>query len=328
MARIFSEGFETGSHWAASTGGSVSVTTTNARISGWCLYLPANSSATFVFPQRSEFYLTAAIRRESGTTRIGWRAGASELGRIEVSDTTSRITLYIGASAVTTGNLVLPWNAWIVLQMYIKIADSGGRVVVYVDGVKDIDYTGDTKPGTITTVDSVRFDSPLLSSFRVDDIFINDTSGSTDNTYPDGNHIYGLVPTSDTEVSGLKDKQGGTSDLYGSIDEQPHNSDADYIWGDTSGQYGLFGCADLPSLPAGASVVSVWVEAVAMKTDAGGANAYLGISEGGTTTWGDPIPLSTSYNRIRSARYTTNPRTGSPWSVAQVGDISIGFRLE
>ncbi len=328
MARIFSEGFETGSHWAASTTGGVSVTTTNARISGWCLSFVAGSSATFAFPQQSEFYLTFAIRRESGTARVLWLSGTNEVGRIEVSSTSSKITLYIGGSAVATGNRVLPWNAWIVLQMYIKIADSGGRVVVYVDGVKDIDYTGDTKPGTFTTVDLVKFDCPLYSSFRVDDIFINDTSGTTDNTYPDGNHIYGLVPTSDTEVSGLKDKQGGTSNIYQSIDEQPHNSDTDYIWGDTSGQYGLFGCADLPSLPAGASVVSVWVEAVATKTDANGANAYLGVSEGGTTTWGDPIPLSTSYNRIRSARYTTNPRTGSPWSAAQVGDISIGFKLE
>ena len=151
--RILTEGFEAGIGGWSSRSGSVTVTQTNARISGYCAAIGSGAYIHYAIQSLPELYVTFALRREAGESQFSWYFGTTGLGFLLFDSLASKIRVFVGGSQVAEGSRVCPWNEWFIIQAYIRIGDSNyGRIVVKVDGVTDVDFTGETAPEWEETV--------------------------------------------------------------------------------------------------------------------------------------------------------------------------------
>jgi len=72
----------------------------------------------------------------------------------------------------------------IYLEVYVKIDDTVGRVVVKAEGVTVVDFTGDTKNGGTGTLYQVGFGHTAGSNNAgMDDLYINDSAGAVNNGF-------------------------------------------------------------------------------------------------------------------------------------------------
>lgn len=62
----------------------------------------------------------------------------------------------VDTTVVATGTLITASDAWSNIQIDCKIADTGGYLNVKVHGATNFSFTGDTKPGTSSTIQYVR----------------------------------------------------------------------------------------------------------------------------------------------------------------------------
>src|SRR4051812_18425242 len=61
------------------------------------------------------------------------------------------------STLLATGTTLLGQSTWHWIEIKATIADAGGTAIVKVDGVEEINFTGDTKnAGTLTTISTVR----------------------------------------------------------------------------------------------------------------------------------------------------------------------------
>lgn len=160
---------------------------------------------------------------------------------------------YTGTSTELIGSTVTGvTTGWRVFEGYVKIStDIGvGRFVLRIDGVTEIDFTGVTQLGAKTQVASMKHAGHYgFESQYFDDIIVNDTTGSSFNSWPMGVKIHKVaLPTQNGNYHAWTPSAG---DNFQCIDEVPPSmtdfltgsvGDKDsYAFGDAPG--GLTGIA-------------------------------------------------------------------------------------
>lgn len=135
---------------------------------------------------------------------IRWKsAGGTVLGGLVLNHTTRQLEIYLGnfaGSPVATSSIALTTNTMHLIELRIKIADSGGIITLRVDLNEEAEFTGDTQPGAdtaITAIDFGNFYNSATSFTYFDDIIVHDTTGARNNSWPDGAKVYYMVPTGD-----------------------------------------------------------------------------------------------------------------------------------
>ncbi len=85
--------------------------------------------------------------------------GTTEIGSVSLDQTTQTISLYTSTATLlaTSAAAVFPVNSYFTLDVHFRMLDAGGLYEAFVDGVSVVSFTGDTKPGTDTTVNSFGF---------------------------------------------------------------------------------------------------------------------------------------------------------------------------
>jgi hypothetical protein len=325
MARVFTEGFEMGDSLFFDTF-SGSIVTSPKRSGNYAASLTAISLKNI--STVSEFYLRAACYFadvDATSQRILWRSDSTVLGHVRL--TGQHLAAYVGTSTLAaTGSATLQLNTWYLIEVYIKIADSGGRFVVKVDGVSDIDYTGDTKPGTATTVNVIGFTGAGGGlTLGLDDLALNDTTGTTNNSYCGDGKVIALIPTAPGDVTQLTVYSGGVAN-WTCVDDIPvATSPDDYVEGTITGYYDLYHLADLP-WASGITVTNVWVDARILDSVAASGACRLGIKTTQGETWSSTISLVNSTNDYQSPYWASKPSGGS-WSVTDLNNLQAGFMV-
>lgn len=335
MTRILSDGFggqDLSYKWVTS-GGPVA-STTNARIEGYCCYFAVAGTG---YIQRTITALSSLFFRMSyyyaaGTPSyiIGFYASATQLAYFSKNTSTNVMEAYVNGVKVATGSTVLLSATQYVVSGWYSVADSGGRMVLKINGVTDIDYTGDTKPGTDTTINIFRVTCALGSSTQntsIDDMALNDSAGSApDNTYPVDAHIYTLLPNGNGDSSQLTGSDGNSTDNYLLVNEAVPDNDSTYVESATSGQNDLYAMANLPTLPSGSTIIAVQVEAIARELTAAGDQINLGVKSGATTSWASGQATGTGYG-VFSSRFATDPDTSAAWTESGVNAMQAGVKV-
>lgn len=223
MARIFIDGFESGGYdmWDASSNASV-VSSAGLDMDGdYCLdlntvnagYVTENISAA------AEMYF-AFLYRPTGTSYYDIFTlyhDASYICHLIYQTTTLRC---YAASYNTNGSTQLTPNTTYLIEVYFKMADSGGRAVIKIDGIIDIDYTGDTKPYSSVSFNKVKLgyggndSDAYFDNFRMDDAH-----------WIGGTKIQKILPISAGNSTNWTPSAGAN---YECVDERPP-SDADYV---------------------------------------------------------------------------------------------------
>jgi len=252
-----------------------------------------------------------ATFRDSGGT------GQITLGR----DALGKLTVFRGTTLIATGSIVMSLDVFYCIEVYLKIADSGGRVLAKIDGVSDtIDFTGDTKQSTLAEVAMLRLGTSVPGDYIAcyfDDVAVNDVSGAVNNTWPGQGGIVALFPSEPGEYDEWTPSTGANWDC---VEEAPP-SDANYVSSATSAKKDSYG---MPAMPGPGVISAVCWWARAKKDGAGDKNFKRLLRIGGTDYESAAVTLSTSiayYSEILEASPVV---PNDPWTVVEVDGMDVG----
>jgi hypothetical protein len=141
----------------------------------------------------------------------------------------------VNGSVVVTGKN-LNRSQWYHVELYVKVADSGGIIQTRIDGILDCNYSGDTKPGAGTTITGVEIANASNGQWVRTRCF--DDLAVKDNGWPgDVRFDAALVPLTDT-VTVEWDCSTGV-DHRALVDEVPPVT-TDYVYTAVNGERDLY----------------------------------------------------------------------------------------
>jgi hypothetical protein len=254
-------------------------------------------------------------------------AGATRHLTLNVN-TSGLLELRRGTSAsgtlLGTGTTVIGINVWHYIEMRATIADAGGVCQIRLDGVLEIDVTGDTKnAGTATSIDMVRLDSSNINQ-RCTDWYIANTAGSAPgNSWLGDTVVRTLVPTGDGALSQLVGSDGNSVSNWQQVDELPPST-TDYNGSPTTNAEDTYAITDLPS--TNVTVYGVQLSSVLAKSDAGVASSTPLVRIGSTDYDSGAKTLTTSYAEYLDL-YPASPATGVAWTPTEVNGAQIGMKV-
>lgn len=338
MARILTEGFELGDIYGLSSFYSKDVTTqavsANDYGSGaYSLKLWGPAFGQFSFEGLSAFYYRFRVRLgdigSDHTTVMEWRYNTTVIGSLRYNKDTQSMGIYRGTTLLATGSTIYVTtihNNPYLFETYVNVHDTTGRISVKIEGVLEasIDFTGDTKPGSETTVNNIRHYGMDNKHNYYDDIALNDTTGAVNNSWCGDGRIIGLMPTANGDITQLI--ANGAGDNYAYVDERPPDGNTTYVSGSASGQKDLYGIANLTD--TNVAISNVWVDARAVDTIADGGVCNLLLKTSGSVVTSGSSSLLTLYTKAQKSSYlNTNPVTGSAWTPGDIDDLQVGFEV-
>jgi hypothetical protein len=260
MARLATVGFETG---GVETNGAYTQTIPAigpdyARTGNYGMSIASAGFWSFNFGQNlTELYGRIAIRiaaaglvndnssfitfRNSVGATIGYLMYDGDLQQFKFS--------LNGTDILAMGNIGMQGNRWYVLEFYFKV-NASGQFVLKIDGVTDFSYSGNTGATNIRTF--WLMGPASVNAWWMDDIALNDATGSFENSYPGLGGIFFLKPNGDGAQSDFTPSEG--SDHYALVDDVPANT-TDYLQGLNGGEQELFDIEDTPEYVTTINVV-------------------------------------------------------------------------
>jgi len=251
---------------------------------------------------------------------LAWRnkATGATLGGIKYNHNTRALDLYTGnfSTLVASGTKQLDPKNWYVIEVRVKIDDTNGVIETRVDMIADASFSGDTKPGSETGVDLIRHGN-LNHHTYVDDIVLNDTSGTENNSWPGGVKCYPLRPNGDGATLEWTPTPGGSH--YTTVDDSEPDA-SDYLQTNAVDKVDEL---TLEDLPAEAQVVKgVVVHFWGQKgSEAAPSRVALGLKIGGSDYYSSDLDLPTSMQNVTHI-FNTNPAGGS-WSPDTVNGMNL-----
>ena len=226
MARIFIDGFESGDHdmWDAEDNATVIA---SGNIDGSYIldcndyYEYLQKSITAVSEMYFAFIWRPASATYSRCLLTLFNSGTSMI-RVGRNYSTNEMRVFVGAVEVADSSIVTPTeNTNYLMELWVTIANSGGRIVLKMDGVTVIDFTGDTQTGADTQFNQVRLGSDGVdrTNCYFDNFIMDDASWIGDT------NIQAVVPTGAGNTTGWTPSVGNNWEC---VDEKPA-SDVDYV---------------------------------------------------------------------------------------------------
>lgn len=330
MSLLFFDGFETYAtadilkEWSDSTG-TVAINASGGRRGGGALYAPDNTSLTSnvtkVLASAVSTIVIGFAFNPSSTPTLArnlarLRDGASN--QLEIKFNTNA-TLSISRNGTVLGTSVATVDVASdqYLELKATIHDTAGSFELRKNGVNILSASGvDTKNTTNASVSQVSFGTdgnPGSSTWKYDDLYILDTSGSSNNDFLGDIRIDAIYPNADGNYTDWTPSAG--TDHYALVDEATPNT-TDYVSSSTAGQKDSFAMASPPVL-ASELIFGVRVKVAALKDDAGERSIKVGVRSGVTDSVSADQALSTSqlyYSNI----HETDPDTGVAWTPAGI----------
>jgi len=317
MARVFIDGFESKSLdlWDAYSGWSFE---TSNPIDG-ASHIKSNSANAIKNLPVALSEVWVALRYKTESVGYGslnffeFRNGSTVVGTIQLNYNVFRV-LRGSSTVLATGTTIIVANQTLLLEARFKPADSGGVFQFKVNGVLDIDFSGDTTDGP-TTIDNIRIVSPNGNVFmNFDNIVVDDAE------FPGNTKIRALRPNGAGNSTQWTPSGGNNWDC---VDEVPA-SDSDYVATNTLDVVDLYSASDLPA--EAYSVKCVQVQARAYKEGTPDVqNLQLACRTHDTNYFSSNKALTTSA-KSHAQIWQTNPNTAEPWTISEVNAMEIGVK--
>lgn len=252
---------------------------------------------------------------ESGTVHVDLRNDAG--GHLQL--TRNGTVLGTGATSLSTGV-----NYYI--EVKVTISDTVGVAEIKINGVAELTLSSqDTRNGGSGVINQLKlgnFANYVVKYF--DDLYVCDTSGSTNNTYLGDVRIESLFPNGNGNYSQFTGSDGNSVDNYLLVDETTPNEDTDYVEDSNVNDIDTYAYTDVT--PTTGSVYGVQILPRARKTDAGSRSIRTVARLSGTDAVdSSDIALSTSYVYLPVIR-ETKPGGGS-WTLTDVNNSEFGTKL-
>lgn len=216
------------------------------------------------------------------------------------------------------------------IEFKVTISDAAGAYEVRINGSNVLSgSSADTKNTANATANTVRLgtDGALLVSGSVvtyEDLYINDGTGSTNNSFLGDVRVDCYMPSGNGNSSQLTGSDGNSTDNYLLVDEASQNGDTDYVQSATSGQKDTYAITDMSHTPT--SIFGAQINMVAKKDDSGTRSICAVTRSGGSDTDGATQALSTSYSCYREIR-ETDPNTSAAWTRTNLNSAEFGVKV-
>jgi hypothetical protein len=338
MARIWMSGFEAGSRDVFDSGTAV-IATTKARTGSYAGYVKETYFQQGIMP-RSELYIRLGLYMTGGSTRAatvnwGFLQALDSGGNAHLTFAVNRISQMLQViRGTSTGTLlgsgsVVAANTWYCYEVRVVIDDVYGVVQVKRDGTLDIDLVGteeaplDTRNAGNGDIGTIRFGSHDVTNGLfgyLDDIAINDTTGTINNSWPGRGGIYPMIPSGAGTLTQFTPDSGGN---YARVSDVPPDDDTSYVESavlDTSDLYTTAGVT-----PTDGTVSAVQWLARARLTDSGAGNLRRLVRHDGVNYAGDDQGLDTSYRYVSEIMEEAPDET--EWTLSKVNALEIGQQV-
>lgn len=240
-------------------------------------------------------------------------------------------------TVLATGATVYPRLNTTVLDVQIRVVihDTTGvfQVKAFSSGVGsatalEINFSGDTRNGGTGIINRIGFSMTSGVTMYFSDFVVNDTTGSSENSWPgpvrvvlskpsaDGGSGVQWTPLSSTNVSNIDDTIPGAHDVDVTYNEDSTAGHKDYFttWGSFSGMS--------PS-----SIHFVVTKCHIRSADGGAHTARTLAKNGGTNVNGATVALGATYGLIED-RYYNDPATSAAWaSFSAIAAAEFGYEL-
>ena len=323
MARVFIDGFESGDHdmWDVE-GNATAVSSDGLDMDGsYCLDL--NSVSEYLgknITAEDEMYFAFLYRPTNGSNSKSILAllnGGTVIVGIRRNVTTGFLEAYRGGVLINTGSISLQLNVTSLIEIHVKVADSGGRIETKVDGVTDIDFTGDTKPGADTQFNLVRLGFYAASVYvyaYFDNLIMDDAAWIGDTK------IQVVVPTGAGTTTGWTPSAGNN---WACVDEIPA-SDVDYVSINSNDVVDTYATGNMAGTIGSVKCVQIQSRA---RTDGAPTptNLKLAVRSGGTDYFSGDNAVPATEKSLWNL-WENNPADAAAWEESDVNNIEIGIK--
>lgn len=223
---------------------------------------------------------------------------------------------------------VLSHDTWYYFEFKGTIADAGGVAVLRINGVTEVNFSGDTRNAANASADRIQIGNAtagvLGSGLRFDDLYICDGTGSAPtNDFLGDCRVQSRLPNGNGNSSQFDGSDGNTTDNYLLVDDATQDGDTTYVQSPDVGDKDTYAYEDLT--PTSGTVYGVQALPYARKTDAGARSICSVARLSGTETDSSNKALSTSYLYYPDIR-EAKPGGGS-WSISDVNNAEFGQKV-
>jgi len=216
-----------------------------------------------------------------------------------------------GASGATIASGAIPVTiaTWFLLEGHVVIDNATGVFTTKINGVQDVNFSGDTQGTANATVTNWRANITAGTTVYYDDILFDDAVWIGDS------HLIYLYPTGAGYSTQWTPSAGAN---WQCVDERPC-SDADYNSAASGGLIDGYGMVDYTGTDL--EIIGVWALACATST-VGGEQMKVGFRTGGSNYVSAAQALATGTSQIVPGDYhATNPATAAAWIDADLDGI-------
>lgn len=338
MARLFATGFEAGSNGIFDLGGvsgGAGVQTSITR-GPWSTYALAGGNfqiagqrsfgaAVSSFYSGFGFFATGAEAFQS----ISWLSPNGVINLQVITNGSNKLQVRRGTSTVlATSGPSYAVGRWYFVELFGVIHDTTGQIQLRVDGENWIALTTglDTREDAASGGETCdRWAGPLgtqAGSARIDDLYVNDTTGSVNNGFSGDLRLKAYIPNGAGDSTGLTRGGADSGSNFGQVDERPPNDATDYVYGLNTSSYDLYhlpNSSDLGSVDS----VTLWIRA--QKNDAGFASIAPMLKSGAVEHQSADQPLSTSW-AYHHRVYDLDPTDSNPWTSGKIDALQVGAK--
>jgi hypothetical protein len=297
---------------------------------------PAGWLGVSLKDQKADYFIQFAFYTDGMFGSLGddlfhWYGyyGDKRIGKLNLSDS-GQIRLYTCDSTVwpyteiqtlrCVGKARLRVNTWYVIELHIKADLNYGVIACHVDGVADSEYIGPTSPYSPGTIDAIKWSH---WSMVLDDIIVNDTTGSFNNAWPGCLKVVLLRPNEvGSSAQWIKSEEGLNYDL---VNEVPFDA-TQYLYTAGLDQLDLYNVENVPEETD--TVPIVRGDAWAFKNSGSIANnrtLAFSVQPSSTVYDSSDQDLNLSYQLTKGV-FDYNPDTNAVWTKEEVNNILAGIK--
>ena len=252
-------------------------------------------------------------------------AGTAQLS--VYSNTSGNLVVYRGGTIIATStSSVLSVDVWYYLEFKATINNTTGAYEVRLNGstVTGLSATGvNTRQTANNYANEIMLSQGNASGNRFDDLYVCDSSGSTNNDFLGDVRVDTIMPTADGSATDFTPSTG--TDNYAMVDDATPDSDSTYVSSSTVNHTDLYTFADLQSLTG--SIFGIQTVLWGRKDDAGVRSVAPAIKTGATTAVGDDFALAASYSYNLQVMETNPANSDAAWTISDVNNSEFGFRV-
>jgi len=322
MARIFMDGFETGDIYLWTTNDTSTANTTMAAgFSGtYCCFVSAGHIEKVLPSSKTELYIAFKYYTPNTYSYNSILTLKDSAGTIIASvskPSSGFLTLRRGdayGTLLATGTHVVGQKAFLIEVRY-KPLNSGGVVQVKLDGVLEIDYSGDTTNGLEDVQRLKMGNEPNGTYFSgyFDDFIVDDANWI-------GNTKLGIIVPDGTGTTNNWTASAGNA--WDCLNEKPP-VDTDYVYSNTTNQIATYAMTTIASMN---SVKSIQLQArAAYEGSPTPTKIQLGVRASGTDYFATDLSPPVSFGMLTKI-LELNPADSAAFEQADIDALEVGVK--